>query len=1305
MTELNRISAAWKIRAQQEKQDAEQWALAHGYPIRIETAGFSAEIQSIDINGLPQYYSTENSTSAATISTSKVYPGGGAGLNLTGSGISVREWDAGSVLASHQEFGTRVTVVDAVASHWHSTHVAGTIMASGVVAGAKGMAYQANLRSFDWNYDISEMAAEAAAGALISNHSYGYARGWEGSVWYGNAAISSLEDFLFGFYDPSAQQWDEVAHNAPYYLICKSAGNDRGQTGTGHPADGPYDCIGQQGVAKNILTVGAVDDIPGGYTTPTCVKQTGCYFSSWGPADDGRIKPDIVANGYYLYSTNNSNNTSYANLSGTSQACPSVAGSIALLQQHYQNLKTTYMRSATVKALLIQTADEAGSFPGPDYKFGWGLMNTRHAAEIISKEPNSATVREALLLNAATDSYIFYYDGSDSFLKATIAWNDPPGTPVTAQLDPPNKMLVNDLDMRIIRLSDGQYFYPWTLDPTPGNEGLAAVQTTDNNTDNVEQVYLHAPQTGYYLVCISHKGTLQGASQEYALILNERSTLVNNSYDLWAQDTPDDIGIEPNPDNGPMWISQDIWVTKTKDNAVWPAKHKAHESPEYNASGAPNYVYVQVRNRGCHPSIGTEKVSLYWAKNSANLSWPDPWVGPVWYPDGSNGNKVLMGKLIATKTIPAVIPGGDSYYLEFEWNDMPNPDDYTMWFGADKGHFCLYARIETAPGPGYGLTYPEVPNSLWQNVHDNNNIVQKNIEVVNDEKGKSGFLTGNFLGTTSTKKFVFKVPDNEYPNCIFTATSVKVKLNPDLYQIWAAGGKQGNNVTELGDSSLFIAGNGAFITNLAMAANSTYGVSVNFQRNAPLPKSNLTENAICNFDVEQYNLADNAKEGGVRFQVTPCFLNPTMVSLIPVNVPCNGNSVGRINLSHTGGTPPFTYLWSNGATTQNVTGLSAGTYTVTVTDANGCTVTADKTIVQDPQQAYIAPFREKLDLTPFPPACWTTNIVSGAFYWIRSTLASGYGTGSSSAYAGFYHQSVGSVYDLKTMYFDISSLSAPVLRFDYAYATYVNEVDEMDVYFSVDHGVTWSILLAMPGGINGILNTGGSSVSSFVPTASQWGTRTLPLPSGTNMIKFRAISAYGNNLYLDNIRVMDNAPVSIQANTILGAQCFGTATGAIDITASGGNPPYSYAWSNSANTEDIVGLTAGFYTVTVTDDFSATGTGTWIVTEPAFLALQASFTPILCSGGTNGCIDLIVTGGTPPYSYSWNNMESAQDLCQLAAGTYCVTVTDSHDCTATGCWSLADPPLLEVTGTVTNTRCYMTSDGAISTTVTGGTQP
>lgn len=498
----------------ENKVQNSEWSEKSKTPLRFERNGRTYELKYINLNGTPQYLITNNATAAATISTQKLYPFGGLGLNLTGNGIIIREWDAGSALVTHQEFGGRVVAGDGALSDDHATHVAGTIMAAGIQAQAKGMAYEASLRSFDWNNDIGEMASEAVNGALISNHSYGLVRGWSDGTWHGDPEISTEEDYLFGFYDYWSSQFDNVAYNAPYYLICKAAGNDRGDSGDGYPSDGPYDCIEQYAIAKNILTVGAVNDIPSGYSQPSDVVMT--TFSSWGPADDGRIKPDIVANGYGLYSASNSGNTKYVTKWGTSMATPSVTGSLALLQQHYYNLNGIYMRASTLKALAIHTADEAGDNLGPDYKFGWGLMNTASAAQMISEDLLTNVISEHALANGGTYTRQVTASGNEP-LVVTIVWTDRPGIPVEASLDPLDPMLINDLDLKIT--TNSSTYYPWKLDRD--NPESAATNNSKNYVDNVEKVFIGNPsQVLTYTITVDHDGPLVSGSQVFSLLVS-----------------------------------------------------------------------------------------------------------------------------------------------------------------------------------------------------------------------------------------------------------------------------------------------------------------------------------------------------------------------------------------------------------------------------------------------------------------------------------------------------------------------------------------------------------------------------------------------------------------------------------------------------------------------------------------------------------------------------------------------------------------------------------------------------------------
>lgn len=199
-----------------------------------------------------------------------------------------------------------------------------------------------------------------------------------------------------------------------------------------------YDCLPGHRVAKNILTVGAVDDLIGGYSPvagPAAVNTT--EFSGWGPRDDGRIKPDLVGNGVMLFSTD-ADPPYWASAIGTSIAAPNVTGSLLLLLEHFQDLHGAgaRMRATTLKALAVHTADESGDVDGPDHEFGWGLLNTKNAAEVLSENGAGHRVIEDSLSNTGLDSFDFNVTGDNTTLTLTLVWADPPGTVVPPSLDP-----------------------------------------------------------------------------------------------------------------------------------------------------------------------------------------------------------------------------------------------------------------------------------------------------------------------------------------------------------------------------------------------------------------------------------------------------------------------------------------------------------------------------------------------------------------------------------------------------------------------------------------------------------------------------------------------------------------------------------------------------------------------------------------------------------------------------------------------------------------------------------------------------
>ena len=515
------------------KELVKQKALARNIPLTLTLEnGELADLQYFDELENPIYYTVLNTNAAKTTSTDALQAGGSLGVNLTGKGMVVGIYDQTRPKPDHAEFTGRLTQVDGSTETIsnHATHVSGTILAAGLSPGAKGMANEATGWAFNWESDLSKMIVNAydpvskPNGHLVSNHSYGVVLGWfrnasNAWVWAGNASIDPKKDFRFGYYSSKSKGLDDLIFSKPYYTVIWAAGNDRGDAGDGtRDPDGPEDTLGPEGVAKNAITVGAVSNISD-YVGPQSVAISS--FSSWGPTDDGRIKPDVVGVGVNVFSSaiaSGGTVDSYASQSGTSMAAPNVTGSLLLLQQLFgERNNGRFMWASTVKALMINTTKEAGQSPGPDYIFGWGLLNTKAAAEIILAENGSSEViRENNLPNGSFYEYEFVSDGVTP-IRVSIAWTDPSGNPAPASLNPTNLMLVNDLDMRITD-EEGITYFPYTLNPAIG-PGSAASNNSDNFRDNVEQILIAAPKAQKYKVKITHKGTLANNSQDYSLVM------------------------------------------------------------------------------------------------------------------------------------------------------------------------------------------------------------------------------------------------------------------------------------------------------------------------------------------------------------------------------------------------------------------------------------------------------------------------------------------------------------------------------------------------------------------------------------------------------------------------------------------------------------------------------------------------------------------------------------------------------------------------------------------------------------------
>ncbi len=498
------------------------------YQEKIQFSGFAD-------NGFPSYKTTcTNISLANTIGVNKVWPGGALGLSLTGLGVNkLGMWDGGAIRTTHKEFTGRVTRMDTnTLLLGHSNNIAGILVASGVDVNAKGMAYQSNLKAWVYDNDVAEMAA-AANSLLVSNHAYGDLAAWfvsgPNTYWLGDTTISTTKDWQFGFYDNTTKQWDSIAYTNPYYLIVKAVGNDRGNklapnsphyvwNGSGWTLSyttrdtvGPYDCVVTYGNAKNILSVGAVPVQSNGFVSAPINTYS---YSSWGPTDDGRIKPDVVTGTGTTITPNSTHDSSYTSLGGTSGASAAASGSLYLLQQHYYNTNNKWMKAATLKGLAIHTADNCKTTLGPNYESGWGLLNIAKAVQLIS-DSSKNMIREYSLNNNDSFELAVYITNTDT-TKITISWTDPTALVRPPALNDTTLCLVNDLDLRLINQTSNQVYTPFILNPYNPS---AAATTGDNYRDNVEQIYATNLPTGFYTIKVKHKNTLfNAAPQAFAII-------------------------------------------------------------------------------------------------------------------------------------------------------------------------------------------------------------------------------------------------------------------------------------------------------------------------------------------------------------------------------------------------------------------------------------------------------------------------------------------------------------------------------------------------------------------------------------------------------------------------------------------------------------------------------------------------------------------------------------------------------------------------------------------------------------------
>lgn len=457
---------------------------------RSQVKPFAAEDAVMWVEPALWQFSTTNASNRERTGVNTV---NAAPYGLNGAGVSVMVYDGGTIRTTHQDFQGRATNRDGDAISDHATHVSGTIGGAGVANPLhRGMAPGVTIQNYGFEWPSGDSGflytqpgdlladytnAIVNHGAVVANNSIG-----------NNTAPNGNDCTWQGNYGTTDTLIDSIARGSiagREMIIVWANGNERQSSacqGTNNGdvwpnSSGGFETLAPPANAKNHITVGAMNSNDDSVTS----------FTSWGPSDDGRMKPDISAPGSQNGShagtdddgvtscSSSTTNTGYSTKSGTSMAAPTVTGIVALMLEDFRNQFSGEPdpSGATVKILLAHTAVDLGN-TGPDYKTGYGSVRAPAAIDFMR---TGHFVENQVAQDGVSRTLVFVKPGET--FKATLAWNDPPATLNAVPA------LVNNLDLRVFD-PNGVRRYPWTLNPASPN--TPAARNAANTLDNIEQV-------------------------------------------------------------------------------------------------------------------------------------------------------------------------------------------------------------------------------------------------------------------------------------------------------------------------------------------------------------------------------------------------------------------------------------------------------------------------------------------------------------------------------------------------------------------------------------------------------------------------------------------------------------------------------------------------------------------------------------------------------------------------------------------------------------------------------------------------
>ncbi len=521
--------------------------------------------------------------------------------------------------------------------------------------------------------------------------------------------------------------------------------------------------------------------------------------------------------------------------------------------------------------------------------------------------------------------------------------------------------------------------------------------------------------------------------------------------------------------------------------------------------------------------------------------------------------------------------------------------------------------------------------------------------------------TGTLTGTVSTIRAAINNPANwsssDDPINIASTEYSGINITPDAPAC---------TMTASISSQTNVACNGGNTGSLTVtASDGTSNYSYSWSNGSSTSNTSSTTNTISGLTAGTYSVTIT-DGSGCTATASATITEPTVLTAsgqVTSNVTCNGGNNGAATVNVTGGSSPYTYAWSNGAATQSMIGLTAGTYSVTVTDANGCTATAGITVTQP--------------ISGISASAIATNVScnGGSDGAVDLTV-----TGGTAPYT-FVWNNTATTEDMIGL--EAGTYSVTVTDANGCTATESVEVTEPAVLSA--SGVATNV--SCNGGSNGAIDltvTGGTAPYTFVWSNTATTEDMIGLEAGTYSV---TVTDANGCTATESVEVTE--PTVLSASGVAtNVSCNGGSDGAVDLTVTGGTAPYTFVWSNTATTEDMIGLEAGTYSVTVTDANGCTATESVDVTEAILIASGQVTSNVTCNGGNDGAATVNVTGGSSPYTYAWSNGETTQSMLGLTAGTYSVTVTDANGCTATAGITVTQPISgISASGVATNISC------------------